>query len=313
MAGRLLQLNPLRPPGFLRQYTSRAAPPQRHFIGAARSPATLIGTRWASAGMKAGAMRCSGKGKGEQTLPPPAAVVAAAKEDDMVYRLTVYEHGDWSKHRSNRRHMLAIATSRVVTGLLPPVLKLTLVASALVLYNWNYLLLGGPFLNLGLLHVSSLPFQLAAPALALLLVFSTNISYGRFDEARTGPPLRPALATWPTKPSPSSAIPRMLFCFTIFSIIWCILLNALTHYIHDQVMHLGNEYQLMQVAFAYCVKDHFTREDDLQKELSENVRLDETDLMSIMDSPHRPNYALQAMTHIIHPSHLSDMQKAVLV
>ncbi|MCO5598458.1 hypothetical protein L7F22_052553 [Adiantum nelumboides] len=288
MAGRLLLLNPLRPPGFLRQYTSRAAPPQTHFIGA-RSPAMLIGTRWAGADVKARAMGCSSKGKGEQMLAPPAAV-AAAKEDDMVYRKTVYEHGDWSKHRSNRRHsrhMLAIATSRVVAGLLPPVLKLTLVASALVLYNCNYLLLSGPFLNLGLLHVSSLPFQLAAPALALLLVFRTNASYGRFDEARKA---------WASIASRSRDMAR----------------QAVTFFRHPADAALLHHLLHHLVAFAYCVKDHLTREDDLQKELSEIVQLDETDLMSIMDSPHRPNYALQAMTHIIHNSHLSDMQKAVL-
>ena len=104
-------------------------------------------------------------------------------EDDMVYRKTVYDHCDWKRHRSNTRHsrhMAAIASSRVAAGLLPPVFKLTLMASLLVLYNMWAVSAASQYL----LRVPSLPFQLAAPAVALLLVFRTNASYGRFDEAR---------------------------------------------------------------------------------------------------------------------------------
>ncbi|KAI5065837.1 hypothetical protein GOP47_0018461 [Adiantum capillus-veneris] len=317
-AGRLLLLNPvlLRPPGppglglisfriTATNYTSSSSAPPiitsysfntiigRKLGASARAGAGDLQGKMSNYDVKvASSMRSNYKGikagaeaQQQQWAQVACMAAATAKEDDMVYRKTIYDHGDWSRHRSNRRHsrhMLAIATSRVVAGLLPPVLKLTLVASAVALYNLLNIM---P--SLGLLHVSSLPFQLAAPALALLLVFRTNASYGRFDEARKA---------WASIASRSRDMAR----------------QAVTFFRHPADAALLQHLLHHLVAFAYCVKDHLTREDDLQKELSEIVQMEEADLMAIINSPHRPNYVLQAMTHIIHSSHLSDMQKAVL-
>ena len=58
---------------------------------------------------------------------------------------------------------------------------MTGIASAIV--GWNTLVDQGSLPDWApLLHVSNLPFSLAAPALSFLLVFRTNASYGRFDE-----------------------------------------------------------------------------------------------------------------------------------
>jgi hypothetical protein len=108
------------------------------------------------------------------------------KEESMVYRRTVFGHPEWLRHRSSTRHyrhILSIATSRVILALGPPVLALTGGALAMCLYNEaiiNHVLPDD--LHLPLLKTSALPLQLTAPALALLLVFRTNASYGRFDE-----------------------------------------------------------------------------------------------------------------------------------
>lgn len=51
----------------------------------------------------------------------------------------------------------------------------------------------------------------------------------------------------------------------------------------------------------------------MHKELSDIFLAEEADLKAIMSAPHRPNYVLQTMTQIIHNSHLTDMQKALLV
>lgn len=104
----------------------------------------------------------------------------------MVFRRTVFEHEDWTRHRSSdrhSRHMLSVLSSRVIRSLGPPVLRLTFIASVVAAVNEAVLADLLP-LWVPLLHVSSIPFQLTAPALALLLVFRTNASYGRFDEAR---------------------------------------------------------------------------------------------------------------------------------
>jgi hypothetical protein len=108
------------------------------------------------------------------------------KEESMQYRRTIYNQNDWLRHRSSSRHyrhVLSIASSRVISALGPPVLALTGVAFLVAAYNEIVLsgTLPGVFPEL---KASALPFQLTAPALALLLVFRTNASYSRFLDVR---------------------------------------------------------------------------------------------------------------------------------
>lgn len=67
--------------------------------------------------------------------------------------------------------------------MIPPVVAFTLVAVVVAGYNSAVLehWLPGFF---PVLRASSLPYQLTAPALALLLVFRTEASYARFEEGR---------------------------------------------------------------------------------------------------------------------------------
>jgi hypothetical protein len=123
--------------------------------------------------------------------------------------------------------MAAIASSRVAAGLLPPVLKLTAAAAMLATYNtWAMSASahgGGGIANNGTLHallrIPSLPFQLAAPAVALLLVFRTNASYARFDEARKAwagivnrarDLARQSASFFQHRPADAAALPRLL-------------------------------------------------------------------------------------------------------
>lgn len=99
----------------------------------------------------------------------------------------LYTPSDWRFHRSSRRHLRHLLTSlssRVVLSLAPPVLSLTAAAAALALYN-SAVSAGGLLPPcFPLLRASPLPYQLTAPALALLLVFRTEASYSRFQEGR---------------------------------------------------------------------------------------------------------------------------------
>ncbi|KAH7283266.1 hypothetical protein KP509_35G069400 [Ceratopteris richardii] len=298
MASRLLLKHPLRYPGSSIIFRHRAVPPFSGSGGGGgggggSEVACKLGSRASASWPRSGhLLRMDSRHRegGKRSLAVDAiaqAATAAAKEDDMVYRKTIYDHEDWNRHRCNRRHMrhmLAIATSRVVAGLLPPVVRLTMVASVIVLYN---IFLTGYFPCVGILHVSSLPFQLAAPALALLLVFRTNASYGRYDEARK---------SWATIASRSRDMARQAVTFFRHP--------ADASLLHHLLQHL--------IALPYCVKDHLTREDDLRKELTDIVKVEDDDLTAIMSSTHRPNYVLQAMSYIVHSSRISDMQKAVL-
>ncbi len=59
-------------------------------------------------------------------------------EEAMICRRTVYDHDDWMRHRSSTRHakhLLSVASSRVILALGPPVMTLTAIAAAITGYN----------------------------------------------------------------------------------------------------------------------------------------------------------------------------------
>ncbi|KAJ0628820.1 putative bestrophin/UPF0187 [Helianthus annuus] len=108
------------------------------------------------------------------------------KERRMKQPRPLYKHSDWIRHRSSvrhLRHLLSSLNSRVILSLVPPVIAFTSVAAVVASYNtavvWHLLPEVFP-----VLRASSLPYQLTAPALALLLVFRTEASYSRFEEGR---------------------------------------------------------------------------------------------------------------------------------
>ncbi|RYR75834.1 hypothetical protein Ahy_A01g000419 [Arachis hypogaea] len=94
------------------------------------------------------------------------------------------ESSNSSQHRSSLCHLCHLRStlsSRVVLSLLPPVLAFTTFAVAIAAYNSAvsaHFLLPEYF---RVLRASSLPYELTAPALALLLVFRTEASYASRD------------------------------------------------------------------------------------------------------------------------------------
>lgn len=110
----------------------------------------------------------------------------ALTEKGMQKRRTFYSHDDWIRHRSSTRHYRHFASSlssRVILSLIPPVGTMTAIAAVIAVYN-SVVLTGWLPSFIPVLHASALPYQLTAPALALLLVFRTEASYSRYDEAR---------------------------------------------------------------------------------------------------------------------------------
>ena len=103
-----------------------------------------------------------------------------------MHRNTVYGHPEWKKHKSSWRHMrhiFNIFSSGVIAALGPPVILSTLGAVFVSMINFG--VRNKRFLSwVPLVEIAIEPFQLLSPVLALLLVFRTNASYQRFDEAR---------------------------------------------------------------------------------------------------------------------------------
>ncbi|XP_024378617.1 voltage-dependent chloride channel 2, chloroplastic isoform X2 [Physcomitrium patens] len=103
-----------------------------------------------------------------------------------MHRNTVYGHDEWRRHKSSwrhARHVISIAASGVIAALGPPVLLSTITAVFVTVINHGvqHMLVASwvPYLK-----VSPIPFTFISPVLAFLLVFRTNSSYQRFDEAR---------------------------------------------------------------------------------------------------------------------------------
>ncbi|RYR74338.1 hypothetical protein Ahy_A02g009012 [Arachis hypogaea] len=114
-------------------------------------------------------------------LAPPVAVAPPPLNSSLPSSQLV-ESSDSSQHRSSLRHLrhlLSTLSSRVVLSLLPPVLAFTTFAAAIAAYNYAvsaHFLLPEYF---PVLRASSLPYELTAPALALLLIFQIEASYAR--------------------------------------------------------------------------------------------------------------------------------------
>ncbi|CAK9203662.1 unnamed protein product [Sphagnum troendelagicum] len=147
------------------------------------------------------------------------------------------------RHRSSTGHakdLLSVASSRMILGLGPPVMTLTAIAAAITGYNEAVLTHALP-LWMPLMQVSSLPFSLTAPALALLLVFRTTASYGRFDEGRKA---------WGLIVNRTRDITRQALTWT----------RSPDDYAHKVQCSLRHA-----VAFCYCLKDHVAREEDLNQ------------------------------------------------
>jgi len=115
-------------------------------------------------------------------------------EASRKYRRTVYTHEEWVKHRSPDRfirNLKTIVNSGVYQGVGKEVLATTLVATFVVMWNCavgGYTGLDGtkmsPFIEGPLLGLPAAPFNLVLSSLGLLLVFRSNTSYKRWDEAR---------------------------------------------------------------------------------------------------------------------------------
>lgn len=108
------------------------------------------------------------------------------KERGMKQKRSLYDHESWVQHRSSLRHLrhfLTSLNSRVILSLFPPVIAFTSVAVIVATYNTAVSMHWLPDF-FPILKTSSLPYQLTAPALALLLVFRTEASYSRFEEGK---------------------------------------------------------------------------------------------------------------------------------
>ncbi|XP_059634162.1 voltage-dependent chloride channel 1, chloroplastic-like [Cornus florida] len=185
------------------------------------------------------------------------------KERGMQQKRYLYNHEMWVQHRSSSRHirhLLSSLSSRVILSLIPPVIVFTSVAVLIASYNTAVSIHWLPEF-FPVLRASTLPYQLTAPALALLLVFRTEASYSRFEEGRKA---------WTRVISGTSDLARQVIA-SVENSKDAVLKKALLQYI---------------MAFPVALKCHVIYGSDIKRDLQPLLEVD--DLAVVLSSKHRP-------------------------
>jgi predicted membrane chloride channel (bestrophin family) len=182
----------------------------------------------------------------------------------------VFDFKRWREHRSTKRyqrHIVGIGGSRIVRGLAGPLWFVVIVSVGVGTYE--------SVREAGLLPVylpsisvtNTAPFNLSSFALSLLLVFRTNSSYGRWDEARK---------------------------------LWGSVTNRSRDFVRQAESWLDQEEDLLDmvkrwsIAFSRSMMVHLREDGDLEAELKDY--LPEAELKTLMAADHRPNYALSVLS-----------------
>ncbi|OIW12357.1 hypothetical protein TanjilG_32473 [Lupinus angustifolius] len=209
------------------------------------------------------------------------------KELGMQKNRTLYTHPQWLQHRSSLRHIrhfLSSLSSRVILSLIPPVLAFTAFAAAIAAYNSLVLTHCLPEF-FPVLRASSLPYQLTAPALALLLVFRTEASYSRFVEGKKA---------WTKVIAGAHDFARQVMA-SVESHDDYPIKKALLKYI---------------IAFPIVLKCHVLYGSDVRSDLQHMLEVD--DLTVIMNSKHRPRCIIEFISQSIRLLKLEDSRRIVL-
>ncbi|KAA8516037.1 hypothetical protein F0562_019216 [Nyssa sinensis] len=209
------------------------------------------------------------------------------KERGMQKNRFLYNHEKWVEHRSSLRHirhLLSSLSSRVILSLIPPVIAFTSVAVLIAAYNTAVSLHWLPEF-FPLLRSSSLPYQLTAPALALLLVFRTEASYSRFEEGRKA---------WTKVISGTNDFARQVIS-SVGSSSDALLKKALLQYI---------------MAFPVALKCHLIYGSDIRRDLQNLLEVD--DLAVVLSSKHRPRCIIEFISQSLQFLSLEESKRNVL-
>ncbi|KAJ9534410.1 hypothetical protein QJQ45_016112 [Haematococcus lacustris] len=224
-------------------------------------------------------------GPGSRDMPSQDATLSSQRSDVIIvsryeesrkYWRTVYDFPQWEKHRdSNRfvRRLFTIPTSHILTNISPSLALTTTISTALVAYmlalDQGLLPEGAPSLQVN--NACSAFVNNTSVALSLLLVFRTNSSYGRWDEARK---------MWGGLLNRSRDIMRQ--GATLFPTEDLAARQALARWM---------------VAFARALRIHFQPEVTLESELG--GILTPRELEYLKAAPHRPVRAIHALGQVI--------------
>lgn len=194
---------------------------------------------------------------------------------------TIFDFVRWGTHRNTRRyarHVSGLWRSGIIRSLRSPLLFVFFSSLSLVLYHTakdrGWISRSFPTLSLS----STQPFTLSSLALSLLLVFRTNASYARFDEART--------------------ILGAILCRTRH------LTRQGLAWIDPEDADLIALLERWTIAFTYALAVHLRPDGDVRKEL-QSVLLP-SEIVALEEAEHKPSFVLSVLQHILPQAGLSD-------
>lgn len=205
----------------------------------------------------------------------------------MVQKKSLYDHEKWVLHRSSSRHVrhfLSSLSSRVILSLVPPVIVFTSFAVIIASYN-TAVYMGWLPEFFPILRAPSLPYQLTAPALALLLVFRTEASYSRFEEGKKA---------WTKVIAGTNDLARQVIA-SVSSPSDALLKKAILQYI---------------MAFPVALKCHIIYESDIDKDLRNLLETD--DLAIVLSSNHRPRCIIELISQSLQLLDIEDSKRHCL-
>ncbi|KAG0493160.1 hypothetical protein HPP92_006284 [Vanilla planifolia] len=215
----------------------------------------------------------------------------AVKEGGVLKHRSLYTPENWRVHRSSSRHLRHVLTSlssRVILSLVPPVSIFTSFAAVLSLYNSAVIYRWIPEF-FPLMHASSLPYQLTAPALALLLVFRTEASYGRFVEGKKA---------WMSVVATVSEMAGLLMSTMATvrgGVVEARTVRALLNYV---------------ISFPFALKCHVVVGSDIKVDL-QNL-LNEEDLVIVLNSKHRPRCIIEFIMQTLQMLPVDESKRRIL-
>ncbi|KAL6757845.1 Bestrophin, RFP-TM, chloride channel-domain-containing protein [Haematococcus lacustris] len=203
-------------------------------------------------------------------------MVLSRVEEARKYFRTVYDFPQWQKHRSQYRlidRLLQIPQSHIMQNIVPSLAWVAGVSSLVVgyMYAFDHDALPDGFPSLAPNLACTAFISNTSVALSLLLVFRTNASYGRWDEARK---------MWGGLLNRSRDIMR----------------QGATLFPEDNP-EAKKALARWMVAFARALRIHFQPEVTLESELSTILTPKELDMLKA--APHRPVKAIHAMSQVI--------------
>eukprot|EP00873_Tetraselmis_striata_P029777 jgi/Tetstr1/450041/TSEL_037088.t1 len=194
----------------------------------------------------------------------------------------VFDQNEWRRHQKRTRYIRNLFTmfnSRVLRSIFWAVAMISgIAAGAVWLYTTGYL---KTQYGIDMPILPMMPFNITAATLGLLLVFRTNSSYGRFDEARK---------------------------------LWGLTLNRLRDVNRQCATWAPPQQSALQrwsIAFAFALKCHIRGRPDLVAEFTSPV-LKPEEVTALTNAVHMPLYALQVMSEVIRTSDAHPYYKALM-